>query len=329
MSRACGGNNLSDFWQAWRRPTCVRPLLLGTLLALALFWAYGPTLAGLARAWSNDPQYSHGFLVPVFAAVVLWVRRPQHPEVKFELSWWGLPWLLLASALRLTAAAFYHEWLDALSLLPALAGVCVLLGGRPALRWAWPAVLFLVFMMPAPYQFEVALARPLQRFATVASTYLLQTLGLSAVSEGNVILIGDVKLGVVEACSGLGMLLTFFALSTAVALVLARNWTERLVLFASAVPVALAANVTRITVTGVLYVTAGGGIARVVYHDLAGWLMMPLALVLLWLELKFLGRLYVDAAPAGPLPLALPAATAAEQPRRTVPERPLTHTTTT
>lgn len=323
VSRAAGWDNLAAFCAARRRP-----LLLGGLLALGLAWAYGPTLAGLARAWSENPQYSHGFLVPVFAAVVLWVRRPQHPAVRFEPSWWGLAWLGLASALRLIAAGFYHEWLDALSLLPALAGVCVLLGGRPALRWAWPAVLFLVFMMPAPYQFEVALAQPLQRVATIASTYALQTLGLPAVSEGNVILLRDVRLGVEEACSGLGMLLTFFALSSAVALVLARNWVERVVLFVSAVPVALAANIIRITATGVLYLTAGGAVARVVYHDLAGWLMMPLALGLLWLELKFLGRLYVDGEPPGPLPLALPAAAAEiPHPHPPLPEMTVRQTT--
>ena len=40
-------------------------------------------------------------------------------------------------------------------------------------------------MMPAPYQLEVALAYPLQRVATDASTYLLQTFGLPAVAQGN------------------------------------------------------------------------------------------------------------------------------------------------
>jgi exosortase len=297
-----------------------RALGLLLLFALGLLWAYAPTLAGMVRRWSTDPQYSHGFLVPVFAGIVLWVRRTQHPRVEFNPSWWGAPWLLVAAALRLISAAFYLEWLDALSLLPTLAGLCVLLGGKPALKWAWPAVGFLLFMMPAPYQLEVALAHPLQRIATAASTYVLQTLGLPAVAQGNIIHIDDVTLGVVEACSGLGMLVTFFALSTAVALVLARGWTDRIVLFLSAVPVALVANVCRITLTGLLSVTVGGAVARVVYHDLAGWLMMPLALALLWVELKFLANLFVEAAAPGPLPLDLaPAATERRSPRTEVP----------
>jgi exosortase len=160
-------------------------------------------------------------------------------------------------------------------------------------------------MMPAPFQLEIALAQPLQRVATALSTYLLQTAGLPAIGEGNVIHIDDVRLGVVEACSGLGMLITFFALSTAFALTLARGWAERVVLFFSAIPIAVLTNVLRITVTGVLYVTAGGTVAKIVYHDLAGWLMMPLALLLLWLELKFLARLFIDPEEAGPLPVQL------------------------
>ncbi len=113
----------------------------------------------------------------------------------------------------------------------------------------------------------------------------------------------------VEACSGLGMLVTFFALSTAVALIIRRSLTERLVVFLSAIPIALITNIVRITVTGLLYVWAGSDIARVVFHDLAGWLMMPLALFLLWIELKFLSSLLIcapeDTESAGPINLGL------------------------
>src|SRR5262249_12517673 len=151
VTKASGWDNLvalsAGRWQALRRWPHRWAAGLAALFGLGLGWAYGPTLATMVRRWSTDPQYSHGFLVPVFAGVVLWVRRAQHPGLGLRPSWWGLPLLLAASAMRLVSAALFLEWLDALSLLPALAGLCLLLGGWPALRWAWPAVLFLVFML--------------------------------------------------------------------------------------------------------------------------------------------------------------------------------------
>src|SRR5207247_2117523 len=118
-------------------------------------------------------------------------------------------------------------------------------------RFAWPALAFLGFMLPLPYQVEVALAHPLRRLATGMSTYLLQTIGYHAIAEGNIILIEQSSLGVAEACSGLGMLMTFFALATAMALAIRAPAVDRLVLVVSAVPIAVLANVMRITATGV------------------------------------------------------------------------------
>jgi exosortase/archaeosortase family protein len=134
----------------------------------------------------------------------------------------------------------------------------------------------------------------------------------------------NASIGVVEACNGLGMLVTFFALTTAVALVLParshrprpkpqrskpeghaaappapsqyrpRPWLDRTVILLSAVPVALAANVIRITVTGILHAKVGGEIADLVFHDLAGWLMMPVALGLLFVEVWMLDQLLLE-----------------------------------
>jgi exosortase len=261
-------------------------------LVAALFWAYWPTLAGLARRWSEDPQYSHGYVVPVIAVVVLWHRRRQFPTTRTRVCWWGLAPLTGGAALRAGAAYLHFDWLDAVSILPTLAGTCLLAGGWALVRWAWPAVVLACFMLPLPYQAEIALAHPLQRFATHASTYALQTLGLPAVAEGNVILVDDIRIGVLEACSGLGMLVTFFALSTAVAFVTDRPWPDRLILLFSAIPIGVLANVTRITATGVLHQSMGSAVANAFYHDLAGWLMMPFALALLGLEMLFLSRLF-------------------------------------
>jgi exosortase len=279
-------------------------LAAGTL-ALALVWSYGSTLEAMAERWWSDPQYSHGFLVPLFAAAVLWSRREGWTKVRWQPSWWGLPVLALALALRLIAAGSDIAALDAFSLLPALAGVVLLAGGWTLLRWSWPALAFLGFMLPLPFTIEAALAQPLRRVATVVSTYVLQTIGCPAFADGNIILIEDNRLGVAEACSGLGMLLTFFALSTAFALVVRRPLVDRLVLVVSAVPVAVAANVARISATGMAYYAWGqhSATAHAIMHDLAGWLMMPLALGLLWLELRLVDRLFVQPAVPRPLPL--------------------------
>jgi exosortase len=298
----------------------VWPLVPAAVLGAALLWVYWPTLRALAHRWAADPQYSHGYLVPLFAGLLLWLRRDRLAGATARPSAWGLGLLATGCALRLAGAVFYYDWFEALSLLPCAAGLALVLGGWALLRWAWPAVAFLFFMVPLPYQAEVALSFPLRRLAAVAAAYGLQALGFPALAEGSVITIGTTQIGVAEACSGLGMLFVFVALALALCLVLRRPLWHKAVLLASAVPTAVVANVLRITATGVLHETAGRDVARAVYHDLAGWLLMPLALALLALELAFLKHLFVvvpAAAPAGPIGIPDAAmAPSARPPRR-------------
>jgi exosortase len=225
--------------------------------------------------------------------------------------------VVMGAALQAAGGYLGVEWLDGVSLLPYLGGLALVIGGWRALAWAWPSIAFLVFMVPLPWRIETALGGPLQAVATRVSTYLLQTLGLMAFAEGNVIQLNGGRIGVVEACNGLSMLITFIALSTAAALVVRRPLLDRLVLVASAIPVALLANIFRICLTGALQEGVGGHASSRFYHDLAGWVMMPLALALYWLEIAVLSRLLLieqrhDAASA----LAL------IEPRRTAAARP-------
>ncbi len=274
----------------------MNPFVLVSLAAplACLLWAYWTTLGEITFRWNHDPQYSHGYLVPMFALALLWVRRDRLPQLPLRPAYLGLALIALAIAVRLGGTYFFYAWFDAVSFVVCVAGLVLAVGGRRAWRWAWPAVAFLLFMIPLPHRLAVALTDPLQRVATVASTFMLQTFGLPAVADGHVIHVNEIELGVVEACSGLRMLMTFFALATAVVLVVKRPLWEKLVLVFSAVPIALLVNVTRITATGILHETAGRAVADAVFHDLAGWLMMPLALALLWVEMQVLARLFLD-----------------------------------
>jgi exosortase len=277
---------------------------LFAILFCAIAWCCWPGILAMVDRWENDPRYSHGFLVPLFSLVLLWLRREWMPE-RWVGSIWGIGLLLLGAALLVAGGYLRVLSAEGLALLPLLAGVVLLVGGMPALRWSWPSIVFLVFMVPWPYRFETALAGPLQSIATKISTYALQTFGFMAFAEGNVIQLGQSRIGVVDACSGLSMIMTFVALSTAAAIVIRTPLVFKVLLVLSSIPVALLANLIRITVTGMLHSLVGSEMANHFYHDLAGWLMIPLALVLYWLELKLLGLILAFESEAEVKPLAV------------------------
>jgi exosortase len=253
---------------------------------VGILWVYGPTLGEIAGRWANDPRYSHGYVVPLFSAYLLWSRRKQFPADAVRTSYWGLAFAGLGLLMFLAGIYTNFAWLNQMALLPLVAGAVLLVGGWRVLGWAAPAIAFLAFMVPLPYRVETALSNPLQRLGTKTSVYLLQTLGFTPYSDGNVVILGEHKIGIVEACNGLSMLLIFFALATAMAMISTKPLLDRLFLLVVAAPIAVLCNLLRITVTGLLYQVAGQKWADLVFHDLAGWLMMPLALFFLWLSLK-------------------------------------------
>ncbi len=274
-------------------------LFLLALISAAIAWSYWPTLAKLAERWGSDPQYSHGWLVPAFAAYYLWLRRDSLRSSS-NLNLFGLLVIGGALVLRLVGARFHFDYFDQVSLLPLLAGFFLLIGGRAMFTWSLPAVAFLVFMIPLPHRVSLSLSGPMQSFATAVSTFALQTLGKPALAEGNVILLNDIELGIVEACSGLRMLVVFFALSSAVALMIKKPLWEKLFIAASALPIALASNVIRITITGLFYEAFGAHFGGAFFHDLAGWLMMPLGLAFLGIEMWILGKLLIEQPQSAP-----------------------------
>ena len=151
-------------------------------------------------------------------------------------------------------------------------------------------------MFPLPTFLKTNLLERLQTFATRGSVYAMQTLGVDAFREGNNIHLMNKPLNVQEACAGLRMLTIFIAIAVAMALIVNyRPWWQRLIIVVSAIPIALAVNVIRITVTGLLYnLDVPERIAHFFFHDLAGYFMMPLALVFLFLELKILDNLFIE-----------------------------------
>jgi exosortase len=306
MNRATLAARLRPLAPLWPLAVCL----------LCVCWAFLTILTELWTVWGSNPQYSHGYLVPLFAAYLLYARREHLRPSKMEPSLFGAGLLALGIGMRLYGTYYHYTWVDQISILPILAGAWWMVGGFGILRWSYPSILFLAFMVPLPFSLANSLSGPLQRLATICSTFFMQTLGMPALSEGNIILLNDHEIGVVEACNGLRMLVVFFALATAMVLVIRRSWIDKAIIIASAVPIALVSNITRITATGLLLETTSSETAHAFFHDLAGWFMMPLALALLYVEMHLLAWIIVED------PNAVRAVRPAATTRRATPRAP-------
>jgi exosortase len=267
-------------------------IAFAVLLAACGIWSYWPTLANLVRVWSNVSDYAHGFLVLPLALFFLWVRRDRFPGWGESSPLLAVGLLGLSLVLRHAGDAFYFAFLDGWSLVPWAAAVIAFLGGWPLLAWCGPSLVFLLFMVPLPFSLEYELSDPLQRLATLLATCTLQFLGQPGFAEGTVIVLGQQRLEVAQACSGLRLFMGIVALTYAYVVVVQRPLWEKLVLIAAAAPIAILANAARVVATGLLYQQLQPGPAvRAWIHDGAGWGMLALAAGMFWLLLWYLRRL--------------------------------------
>lgn len=268
------------------------------LVILALGLAYAPNFSYLLQIWDSNPNYSYGYLVIPATLLILWLRRGLLDPTRMIP--WRLGWVLLVGIFVLRTLLYERneKWLEDATIPFAAAFLALSFGGWHLLRWSLPAIFFLGFMLPLPYRVNVFLSGPLQQLATFGSRDLLELLGLPVVAEGNVINIGSRHLEVARACNGLSMLLSFITLLTAAAILVDRPLLDRLILLASAIPIALIVNILRISITGICVHMLGSdevllGFGLRLPHDWSGYLMMPMALIAVWLELELLSWLMV------------------------------------
>ncbi len=164
----------------------------------------------------------------------------------------------------------YIEAVDSVGLMMALTGIVLLVWGKRFFRGVWPAVLFVGFMLPLPFQLERMLSDPLQVMGASQSAWVIQTFGIPANAQGNTILMNDTRLGVAEACSGLRMLMVFFAISAAAVIISEKARWEKLLILFSAIPIAMISNIVRIVATEVADQSVGRETADLIFHDLSG-----------------------------------------------------------
>ena len=281
----------------------------GGIAAFVLFLAARFSVGDAVDA-AGQPIGLPAWFAPLVVMIILGVfvysmRDVQMYQVSNRDRWAGVGLVLLSTAAWLWCSRISADDGDRLSYLGVLFGLTLMFGGVRMLKWAGPAVAFIIFMFPLPAFVENSLLLFLQKLAAISSTWVLQLLGNVTMREGNRLIIdmegSQLPLEVADACSGLRMLTIFGAMSVAVALLMDRPWWDRLAVLVSAIPIALITNIIRIVATAVLLQLffdpenpdPEGGLAQRLIHDWAGLVMMPIALGILWLEYEVLTRLSI------------------------------------
>lgn len=277
-------------------------------LAAIVVWAYWSTLTKAADRWIVDVQYSHGWLIPLFSIYLLYHRRDMLEKQKLKPSWWCLPFVAVAIGLRWMEQLFFWNGLDGWSMVPMFLGALLAAGGWAAFRWGWQSAVFLLFMVPLPYAMHTGMSTQLQGVATDMSTFTLQLLGLPAVAEGTLIKIDNAPISVAEACSGLGMIATFLALSVAAVFLISSPWWVKAGLLLGAIPVSLICNMVRIVIVGGFKYAGYSSETVDNIHEAAGWFMILLGCALIFVELYVLERIVIvqDNSRDNDTPLGLP-----------------------
>jgi exosortase len=252
-------------------------------LILLVAWLYYSILSRLAAQWSHDPNFSHGFFVPIFSLLVLWRRRSRFAGITAAPSWWGLPILILSLSVLVMGVLGAELFLSRVSLLMLIAGLIVFFMGWQYFRavlFPW-AVLILMIPLPAIVLNQVTL--PLQLLASKVSAAVLPLAGVPVLREGNVINLPAMALEVAEACSGIRSLLSLIALAVIYGYFMEKRKGVRIALALAAVPIAIAANSLRIIGTGLLVQYWDPSTAKGFFHIFSNWIIFAVSLVMLLL----------------------------------------------
>jgi exosortase len=263
-----------------------------SLLSALFLLLYYSTLRGLLEDWWNDPDYSHGMIVPFVAAYIVYRRQevmrrlPRYPRLFPAIA------LILASQVVFLAGYFGAEFfLQRSSIVVFLSGMIVLLLGWNYLRHLLLPLLLLELCIPLPAVLMNQITLPLQLLASEGAEVVLRTCGVSVYRTGNLLQMARQTLNVAEACSGIRSLVSLITLAVIMVSFTRVHWLARVVFVFSAAGVAIIANGIRVSAAGLLGYYVGMRYTVGLWHLVEGWSVFVIAFLLLSGELKLMERI--------------------------------------
>ena len=266
------------------------------LIAAGILFLYYPLAGYLVEKWESLPEFSHGYLIPVISIYLVWRRKelieaaPKSPSATgIWIAGGSLLLLLLANLGAVKTVACY-------SLITLIAGVVLALYGAQVLRLVLFPIIFLAFMIPIFTFILTPITFGMKVIAARAATWVVASLGVSIYRDGALIYLPNGALEVADACSGIRSLFALLALGAVYAYLYHGKTWERVTLFLAGIPIAIAANIVRVTfltlmsykfgvdatLPGDSWFEEGGLDTSTIIHDMSGFSVFVVAFMLLF-----------------------------------------------
>ncbi|MFP4105776.1 MAG: exosortase/archaeosortase family protein [Phycisphaerae bacterium] len=277
--------------------TWIKIGVIGLLFIILNNWQF----LRLYNTYLGNPNWTFGFAIPLFSMWLLYARRDELLTAERRTCWLGIP-IMFFSLVGIYAGVWPigTMWVSHISMVFLLFGLVLYLAGPRVIKVTWLPILYLALAMPIPQTIYQRIALHLQNLAAAASAGLLQVLGVRLeLGNSNITLWSQSgaqhSLTVAEACSGVRSMMAFVALGVAMAWLTYRPVWQRIVLLISIVPVAIAANVLRVTITTSMFYFDKPELGQDFMHKFLGLLVLIPAAVMFWLLLKLLDAMFVEA----------------------------------
>jgi len=265
-------------------------ILASIAVIISLVWFRG-ALFELVVRWTRQEEYSHGFLIPIITAWLLWTRREALVASIGRPAWSGLLLVLLAIVMHIVGELSAIFVLPQVGFIIALFGIILAFGGYSLLKVTFAPIIFLLFAIPLPYFIDAHLTLRLQLISSEIGAFFTGLLGIPVYLQGNILDLGAYKLAVVEACSGLRYLFPLLSLGFLAAYLFRAPVWQRALVFLSAIPITILMNSARIALTAWTMDRWGSKMADEVLHAFEGWIIFMACAALLALLILVLARL--------------------------------------
>lgn len=265
--------------------------LLAVIAVAITLLAFSDALLELVKRWSTEEEYSHGFLIPVVSAWLLWTRREAVLASVGRPSWTGPVIVAIAIAMHIVGEYSSIFILSQFAFVLVLMGLTLAAGGYSLFKVMFVPIGFLIFAIPLPYFIQSSLTLQLQLISSQLGVDVIRLFQIPVYLEGNVIDLGYYKLQVVEACSGLRYLYPLLSLSFLAAYLFQAPIWQRALVFLSGIPITIAMNGFRIGMVGVTVDLWGPKMADEALHFFEGWIIFIACAGLLMAEIFILARL--------------------------------------